>query len=172
MFRDTVLGRHICLSPDYLVLSSAIRSDPHSAPLVSRLKIPQDGDGFFLEAHLKLRPLDFASEGMFLCGLAQSPKMIEETIAQARGAAARAATVLSKDFLQVGGVVAQVDEEKCATCLTCVRVCPFDVPVIRDRAAYIDNAKCQGCGSCAAACPARAIQVGHYRDEQVIAKVY
>ena len=168
---DPALGRQVLLTPDVLVLSSAIRNNPASADLVNQLKLPLDSDGFFLEAHLKLRPLDFASEGMYLCGLAHSPKFIEETISQARGAAARAAAVLSKDFLTLSGIVAQVDEEKCATCLTCVRVCPFDVPVVREHAAYIDPANCQGCGSCASACPGRAIQVGHYKDEQVLAKL-
>jgi len=169
---DTVLNRTVRLNPAYLVLSSAVRSNPNSVELAPRLKIPLDNDGFFLEAHLKLRPLDFASDGMFLCGLAQSPKTIDETISQARGAAARAATVLSKDFLSVGGLVAVVNEDDCATCLTCVRVCPFDVPVIREHAAFIEASKCQGCGSCASACPARAIQVGHYKDEQILAKLH
>lgn len=167
---DPVLGRKVKLQPDYLVLSSAIRPHPSNPELASLLKVPLDTDGFFLEAHLKLRPLDFANEGMFLCGLAHSPKFMDETIAQARGAAARAATILSQEFLTVGGTVATVNEEECAACLTCVRVCPYDVPIIRDGAAYIDPAQCQGCGTCAAACPARAIQVGHYKDDQILAK--
>ncbi|MBI3945105.1 MAG: FAD-dependent oxidoreductase [Armatimonadetes bacterium] len=168
---DPVLGRPLRLTPDALVLSSAVRAHPSAPDVAQKLKIPLDADGFFLEAHLKLRPLDFASDGMYLCGLAHSPKPIEETITQARGAAARAAVILSKDVLQVGGMVARVDEERCAACLTCVRVCPYDVPVIRDSAAFIETASCHGCGSCAAACPARAIQVGHYKDEQVLAKL-
>ncbi len=168
---DPVLGRPVLLKPDALVLSSAIRAHPASPDLATRLKVPIDADGFFLEAHLKLRPLDFASEGIFLCGLAHSPKLMEETIAQARGAATRAAIILSKDELHLEGVVAQVDEERCAACLTCVRVCPYDVPVIRDGAARIEAASCQGCGSCASACPVRAIQIGHYKDEQILSKL-
>ncbi len=171
MAEDSVLGRPVLLKPDLLVLSSAIRAHPSSPELGTRLKVPIDADGFFLEAHLKLRPLDFASEGIFLCGLAQSPKLIEETIAQGRGAAARAAIILSQDEMHLEGVVAQVDEDLCAACLTCVRVCPFDVPIIKDGAARIEAASCQGCGSCASGCPARAIQVGHYKDEQVLAKI-
>jgi len=167
---DPVLGRRVQFRPDYLVLSSAIRPHPTHPDLARRFKVSLDNDGFFLEAHLKLRPLDFANEGMFLCGLAHSPKFAEEAIAQARGAAARAATVLSREFLTVSGMVAQVDEEKCAACLTCVRVCPFHVPIIYDHAAHIDPALCQGCGTCAAACPAKAIQVSHYQDHQILAK--
>jgi heterodisulfide reductase subunit A-like polyferredoxin len=108
---------------------------------------------------------------MFLCGLAHSPKLVHETIAQARAAAARAATILSKERLSVGGIIARVDEERCAACLTCVRTCPFDIPIIRDGAAFIEATLCQGCGTCATACPARAIEVGHYKDAQILAKV-
>jgi heterodisulfide reductase subunit A-like polyferredoxin len=168
---DPILGAKVEVEPDLVVLSSAIRPHPEAADLAPMFKIPTTDDGFFLEAHLKLRPLDFANEGMFLCGLAHSPKFIHESIAQAQGAAARAATILSKDKLSVGGVIARVDEEKCAACLTCVRTCPFDIPIIRDGAAYIEATLCQGCGICATACPARAIEVGHYKDAQVLAKL-
>jgi heterodisulfide reductase subunit A-like polyferredoxin len=136
-------------------------------------------EGFFLEAHVKLRPVDFPAEGLFLCGAAHYPKFIDEAIAQAQAAAARAATILSKEALEVGGVVAVVDEEKCTGCLTCVRICPYDVPRINPTrvgagaimgVAEIQAAACQGCGICPAECPAKAIQLQHYRDEQVLAK--
>ncbi|HIE53392.1 MAG TPA: FAD-dependent oxidoreductase, partial [Armatimonadetes bacterium] len=166
---DSVLGTPVRMQPDYLVLSSAIRPHPAGLALAERFKIPVDSDGFFLEAHLKLRPLDFANEGMYLCGLAHAPKFLHETIAQARGAAARAATILAREYLPVSSIVATVEEEKCAACLTCVRLCPFEVPRLREEVAWIDPAVCQGCGICASACPARAIQIGHYRDEQILA---
>jgi len=104
---------------------------------------------------------------------------MSETIAQARGAAARAATILSKDQLQTSGEVSVVDPSKCVACLTCIRVCPFDVPTLvkggeeayMEEVAYIDPALCQGCGICAAACPRKAIEVQHHKDIQILAKV-
>jgi heterodisulfide reductase subunit A-like polyferredoxin len=125
-----------------------------------------------MEAHVKLRPIDFATDGVFVCGLAHAPKPIDESIAQGLGASARAATILSQEMLQVGGVVAVVEGERCAACLTCVRVCPYNVPVVNAKGeAEIDLAKCKGCGSCAAECPARAIELMHFRDPQLWAKV-
>ncbi len=170
--QDEVLGRPVELRPDLLVLSAAIR--PHArAEAVSRaLKVPLTADGFFLEAHMKLRPLDFGSEGIFLAGLAHAPKSMAESISQAKGAAARAATVISKPMMYRSGVVSEVDPASCAGCLTCVRLCPYEVPVIgEDGVAYIEPASCQGCGLCAAACPRKAITTRHYRDDQLIAKV-
>jgi heterodisulfide reductase subunit A-like polyferredoxin len=129
---------------------------------------------------VKLRPVDFATEGFFLAGMAHYPKFLDESIAQAQAAAARAATILSRDTLEVGGIVAQVDEAACVGCLTCVRICPYDVPQIQagfkgvggiEGAAYIEAARCHGCGICVAECPARAIQLLHYRDAQMEAKI-
>jgi len=168
---DPVLGLELSLQPDFLILSSAIRPQPDAHDLGRLLKVPLTEDGNFLEAHLKLRPLDFANEGMYLCGLAHSPKPAQESIAQARGAAARAATILSRSHLSIPGTVAQVNPDACAACLTCVRACPFEIPLIREGAAFIEAARCQGCGTCAAACPAKAIELGHYKDEQIIAQV-
>ena len=120
---------------------------------------------------MKLRPVDFATEGIFLCGLAHSPKPIDETISQAAGAAARAITILSKQQMAISGVVAVIEEDKCAGCLTCVRICPYEVPVVNeDGVAEIAPAKCQGCGTCVGECPAKAIELKHYRDEQIFAK--
>ena len=121
---------------------------------------------------MKLRPVDFGSEGFFLCGLAHYPKPIDEAITQAQAAAARAVTILAKDFITVGGIVAVVDPEKCAVCLTCVRTCPFNVPYIGEEgAAVIDPATCHGCGACVAECPGKAIRLQHYTDTQLNAKV-
>ncbi len=169
--RDMVMGTDILLTPDILALSAAIRPQPDAEEFASKLKLPLTQDKFFMEAHMKLRPLDFVNEGMFLCGLAHAPKTISESISQARGAASRAITILSKPYLMVGGVVSQVDEDMCVACLTCVRSCPYNVPRINERgAAYIEPAACQGCGICASACPRKAIKLRHYSDEQVIAK--
>jgi heterodisulfide reductase subunit A-like polyferredoxin len=137
------------------------------------MKLPLDNDGFFMEAHLKLRPLDCAVNGIFLCGVAHSPKFIEESIAQAQGAAARALGILARKVMYVGGAVAVVDPQKCAICLTCVRTCPFGVPRVdqAEGVISIDPAACQGCGSCASACPRKAIELMHHRDDQFLAKI-
>jgi len=177
---EPVLREELVLEPDLLVLSMPVVPSPGSRELAARLKLPVDLDGFFLEAHVKLRPVDFATDGFFLAGMAHYPKFLGEAIAQAQAAAARAATVLSRDYLEVGGIVAQVDPEKCVACLTCVRICPYRVPRIRAEligvggimgAAYIEPAQCHGCGVCVGECPAKAIQLLHYRDVQIEAKI-
>ena len=168
---DTTLGRNVELETDILVLSTGIRADQTTLDLLQKYKAGCNEDGFLLEAHMKLRPLDFANEGMFMAGLAHGPKLLRESLTQAFGAASRAATILSKDAMRVAATVAVIDEERCAACLTCLRVCPFDVPRLNDdNRAYIDPASCQGCGICAAVCPAKAIEVQHYKDNQVLAK--
>ena len=167
---DPLLGEEIELQPDILVLSMATLSHPENTRLAPLLKVPLTKENLFLEAHMKLRPVDFASEGIFLCGLAHYPKFTEESIAQAEAVASRANTILSKKQLSVGGSVAVVNEDLCATCLTCVRVCPYNVPKVLDRAAHIEVVSCQGCGTCASECPNKAIQLLHYTDEQVYAE--
>jgi len=170
---DQNLGTDVVLRADRVVLSSAVRPQADSAELAGVLKLPVDQDGFFMEAHLKLRPLDFANAGFFLCGLAHGPKFVDESIAQAKGAVSRACTILSKKRMLAGGDVAHVDAEKCVVCLTCVRTCPYGVPRFDEDEGVIviDAAACQGCGNCAAACPRDAITVGHNTDEQYIAKI-
>jgi heterodisulfide reductase subunit A-like polyferredoxin len=167
------------LSADLLVLSQAIIPAEGSRDLAELFKFSCTLEGFFLEAHVKLQPVDFPAEGIFLAGTAHYPKLLDETIAQAGAAAARAASILSKDELEVGGVVAAVDEAKCTGCLTCVRICPFGAAQINPSlfgvgaisgAAEIAAAACRGCGLCAAECPAKAIQLQHFTDEQVLAK--
>ena len=170
---DQNLKATINLKADYLALSAAIRPHPVAKEIAGLMKLPLDNDGFFMEAHLKLRPLDFAVNGIFLCGLAHSPKFIEESIAQAQGAAARALGILAQKVMYVGGAVAVVDPQKCAICLTCVRTCPFGVPRVdqAEGVIAIDPAACQGCGSCASACPRKAIELMHHRDDQFLAKI-
>lgn len=177
---DPVLARNVQLEPDLLVLSMPVVPNSDVYKLSTLFKVPVDVDGFFLEAHVKLRPVDFATDGVFMAGMAHYPKLLSETIIQAQAAASRAARVLSRDTLAAGGVVAIVDEGLCTGCLTCVRICPFGVPQIQPNlsgvgnilgAAYIESAICQGCGQCVAECPARAIQLMHYTDAQMTAKV-
>jgi heterodisulfide reductase subunit A len=167
---DPVLQLRVKLNPDLLILSSAIVPQENEE-LSTLLKVNRTRDNFYLEAHMKLRPVDCATEGIYLCGMAHLPKLIEETVSQSAAAAARAVTVLSKDKLQAEGVVATVKPELCAVCLTCVRVCPFGVPFINEEgAAEINPALCQGCGTCASECPGKAIELQNYRDAQIIAK--
>lgn len=177
---EPVLGEELVLHPDLVVLSMPVVPPEGADELATRLRVSVDLDGFFLEAHVKLRPVDFSSDGVFMAGMAHYPKFLDETIAQAQAAAARATTILSRDVLEVGGIVAQVDTEKCVACLTCVRICPYHVPQIRIDfsgvgdivgAAYIEAAQCHGCGICAAECPAKAIQLLYYRNLQVEAEI-
>ncbi len=177
---DEILARDVAISPDYLVLSTPVVPSPAARELSDRLKVPVDMDGFFMEAHVKLRPVDFLSEGLFMAGTAHYPKLLEETLVHARAAAARAGALISHDTITVGGRVAEVDPALCVGCLTCVRSCSYSAPRISDAltgvggiagAARIEAALCQGCGLCAAQCPAGAIQLRHYTDAQVRAKV-
>ena len=176
---DPVLNVPLLFEPDALVLAAAMEPPEGTRELAEMMRFACTLDGFMLEAHLKLQPVDFPTEGAYLCGAIQYPKFLDEAIAQAKAAAARAASILSQDELQVGGEVAVVDALKCTGCLTCVRVCPYDAPVINPEligaggirgAAEIAAAACRGCGICAGECPAKAIQLQHARDEQILAK--
>ena len=169
---DPVLEADVTLNADKLVLSAGVRSEPTSENISEALKIPRDEWGFFAEAHVKLRPVDFASEGLYLCGLAHSPKSLKESIAQAQATVGRAMTVLSRDRIPAGARVSVVDNELCASCLTCMRVCPYDAPYFNEEGeVHIEAVKCQGCGICAALCPARAIQTLGFRDTQIDASL-
>ncbi|MGD2094242.1 MAG: NAD(P)-binding protein [Phycisphaerales bacterium] len=151
-----------------VVLSTGVEVPSESNKRLSdMLKVPLNASGFYLEAHMKLRPVDFATEGVYLCGLAHSPKFIDENISQARAAAARAATVLSKTHLDVSAQVSYVNQDKCISCMTCVKACPYTAPFCnKDGKAQIEAAKCMGCGLCASECPARAIQLNHFETDQ------
>jgi heterodisulfide reductase subunit A-like polyferredoxin len=171
-YRDPYLRRDVEMPLDLLVLATPSIAADGGSELSKLLKVPLTSDGFYLEAHVKLRPVDFSSEGIFLCGSAHYPKSIEETISQAYAAAGRAAGILAKPVIKAGGVVAEVDEDKCAACLTCVRICPYEVPIIdmETKKAKIEAAACQGCGVCVSECPAKAVTLHHYTDAQIFAK--
>ncbi|MGC8494447.1 MAG: NAD(P)-binding protein [Syntrophobacteraceae bacterium] len=170
-FNDYVLQRSVKIAADALVLSAATLAND-TDDIASLLKVPRNAHGFFIEAHAKLRPVDFASEGIFLCGAAHSPKLIGESITQALAAASRAGSFLAGKTLSVGGAVAHVDPELCAACLVCVRGCPYNVPGINEmRVSEINEALCQGCGTCVSECPAKAIRLSHYEDCQVHANI-
>ena len=167
---DHVLGRLIQILPDLLVLATAIVPNANKE-LFELFKVPVNDEGFLIEAHMKLRPVDFASDGLFMAGLAHYPKPIDESIAQAKAAVARSMTILGKESILVGGIVAEVSPEKCAVCVTCVRTCPYGAPRIGDEGhAVIDPAECRGCGACVAECPGKAITLKHFTDDQIMAK--
>jgi len=167
---DHVLKMKICIHPDLLVLASGVVPNENHG-LFEKFKIPVNEDGFLMEAHAKLRPVESAGDGVFVAGLAHYPKPVEESISQARAAVSRAMTMLSKDSVQVGGVVAEVDRLRCASCLTCVRTCPYGIPKMHPEGyAVIDPAECHGCGVCVAECPAKVIQLNHFTDDQIMAK--
>jgi heterodisulfide reductase subunit A-like polyferredoxin len=167
---DAGTGRELILQPDWLVLSTGIAPGADNPILSGLLRTTLTADGFFLEAHPKLRPVDLANEGEYLAGLAHSPRFIDETIAHAKAVAGRAATILSRAKLDIAGQVAKVDPEGCVACATCVKLCPYGAPMINDlKKAEIQGATCMGCGSCAAECPAHTITLQHQEDGQLTA---
>jgi heterodisulfide reductase subunit A-like polyferredoxin len=171
---DPDSGYTFKLKPDLVSLATGISPAEGTKRLGTMLKVPCNEDGFFVETHAKLGPMDFPSAGLFLCGLIHSPKNVAETVYQAQGAVARACNILSQSHLMIGGVVAAVTKpEKCAACLTCLRVCPYSVPKInRDMIAEIDPVQCHGCGTCVGECPGKALQLLHYKDDQMSAKIH
>jgi heterodisulfide reductase subunit A-like polyferredoxin len=166
-YRNLILDRQERMEADLLVLSTGMEPDADRS-IASLLKLPLNRDGFLLEAHVKLRPLDFPTEGIYLCGAAHSPKTIPEAISQAAGAAARAVTLLSKDQIQSSGLTVQVNERICSGCGVCVEVCPYKARVINEKSgkAEVIEVLCQGCGACATACPNGAtLQVGFTKTQ-------
>lgn len=171
-YKDHVLQRPVKVPADAVILSAATLANDTNE-LATQMKLPRNAFGFFIEAHAKLRPVDFSSEGIYLCGTAHSPKLISETITQALAAASKAGSFLAGKDLSVGGAVAQVDPSKCAACLVCVMSCPYGVPKINENnVSEINEALCQGCGVCVSECPAKTIKLNHFEDPQVLAGVH
>jgi heterodisulfide reductase subunit A-like polyferredoxin len=168
--REVPAGADRVFDADLLVLSTGIAPAANNPALSTLLRSALNADGFFQEAHPKLRPVDLANEGEFLCGVAHSPRFMDETIAQAQAAAARASTILSKTQLEIMGRIAFVDPAECVACATCVKICPYGAPMINElRKSEIQSAKCVGCGNCVAACPARTITLQHQEGETMVA---
>jgi heterodisulfide reductase subunit A len=170
---DPVLRRKVVINPDLIGLAVGIAAPSENKVLSQMLKVPLNSEGFFLEAHVKLRPVDFATDGVFVCGLAHYPKDVSESVAQARAAAARAMTVLSKETIQAEGKVSQVREEGCAACGACVAVCPFGAIEIDEvkHVAVVNEALCKGCGACSATCRSGAIDLRGFCDEQLVSVI-
>ncbi|MFN2187911.1 MAG: 4Fe-4S binding protein, partial [Candidatus Promineifilaceae bacterium] len=176
---DLSLNRWLKLRADLVPLSMSIAPSEGTNEVAEMLRLPLSTEGFFEEAQMKLRPMDFMREGIFLAGMAHYPKFIEESISHSLAAAGRALTLLSQGTMYLGGVVAVVDPDKCVGCLTCTRTCPFGIPQIiveegrsgvggLGGAAFIDPAQCQGCGTCTGECPADAIVLTNYTNEQIM----
>jgi heterodisulfide reductase subunit A-like polyferredoxin len=176
---EPILHDDLLIETDLVVLSAGIMSPPENENLSKMLKVPLNEDRFFLEAHMKLRPVDFATEGIFLAGLAHSPKSIEESISQANAAVARALTYLSKKELETIGTVAEVDEKKCNGCGLCESLCPYKAIEIlvkrtivgEKQVAQINKALCKGCGACTASCRSGSIDLKGFTNAEVVAQI-
>jgi heterodisulfide reductase subunit A len=172
--REPVTGEDVEIKPDCVVLSAGTHPNEDNEEIAQTLKVPLNKYNFFLEAHMKLRPVDFATEGVYLCGMAHGPKTIDESISQAYGAVARAVTVLSHDELEAEGIIAKVNENVCDGCGICEAICEYDAieiivhPLNREKnLARINEALCKGCGACAMACPSGAVQQLGFRPKQI-----
>ncbi len=172
---DPVLGQRLVLDADTLVLSAALIPSPGSREIARLFKAPLNPDGFFQEAHVKLRPVDFAAEGVFLCGTAHYPKHISETISQAYGAAGRAVTLLSQDTVTASGAVCEVKEDDCVSCGACITACTYGAIEFREtpkgKKAWVNPILCTGDGLCNAKCPTHAIRLKHYTDEEIFCQI-
>jgi heterodisulfide reductase subunit A-like polyferredoxin len=162
-------GEWVELAPEKVVLSAGIEALPDNEHLSQLLKLPLTAEGFFLEAHVKLRPVDFAADGVYLCGLAHSPRAIDETMAQARAAAVRAVALISKKELTATPIIASVNPRLCSACGVCVEVCPYGARVLEPGMEYAEvvDVLCQGCGACVVACPNKASQQKGFDFAQV-----
>jgi len=168
---DPILDRPIAVSADVLVLASAIAPSDNEN-LAQFFKVPINEDGFFMEAHAKLKPVEFATEGVFLCGLAHYPKSVDESISQALAAASRATCLLAKARVSVSGAVAETNPLLCSQCGTCVSICPYSAPYFNEQGkAQINAALCKGCGLCAASCRSGAIRLQGFDDAQIFAMI-
>ena len=166
---EPTLGKKLMLEADLVSLAAATVPPENNHSLSQALKVPLNPDGFFMEAHMKLRPVDFPTDGIFMCGLAHNPKRISESIAQGYAAASRAMTVLSQEEMRGGGAIARVNEKRCTGCSVCAEICPFHaVEVSAEKGvAVVNSALCKGCGLCAASCRSGALDVMGYNEEQV-----
>ena len=172
---DPVLGQPIELDADILALSVAVVPSLESKKISQLFKVPLSPDGFFQEAHVKLRPVDFAADGIFLCGTAHYPKHITETISQAYGAAGRALTILSHDTVTASGSVCNVNEKKCIGCGACIEACKYGAiefgGIKKDKKVVVNSVLCKGDGLCNTKCPTGAIFLKHYTDEEVFCQI-
>jgi len=170
--KDHILQQNIEIRADLVALSAGMVAED-TEEMSQIMKLNRNPEGYFIEAHVKLRPVDMPSEGVFLCGTAHGPKLITEAISQAQAAASRATTFLAKDAIKLSAITAKVDVDHCVKCLTCVRSCPFGVPEfnIHEKVVEINEAICHGCGVCASICPRQTIHLSFYDDDQILCKI-
>jgi len=170
--KDLILNRELHLHPDKLVLSTGIIPQENTT-LAQQLKVPLNEDLFYAEAHVKLRPIDFSADGIFLCGLAHSPRFIEESILQAKATGARAATILSKKYLETKGNIARIITRNCAGCQLCIEICPYDAITFDEekKTAVVNEILCQGCGACSVVCPSGTFQQNTFTKRQIVSMI-
>lgn len=170
---DTLLGEPVQLEADLVVLATGITPRRDSPKIANLLKLPRSPDGFFMEAHPKLRPVDTVTEGIYLAGCCQGPKDIPDTVAQAKAAAASAMIPLCQGQVKVEAVTSIIDEELCSGCGICAEMCVYDALSLHERKGVmtINEVLCKGCGACAAACPSKAIKLSHFTPAQILAQV-
>lgn len=168
---DILLGGEVRINADLIVLTTALQGESTVERLKGLLKVSTNPDGFFQEAHIKLRPIDFATDGMYMCGCARWPKGMRETVVESLGAAMRAAIPMRRGYVEGEGIVADIKLEKCLKCGLCAEICPFGAIEIVDKEPRVIKALCKGCGMCAADCPQDAITMIHFTDEQILAQV-
>jgi heterodisulfide reductase subunit A len=176
---DQTLGISIELAADFLVLSAGIVPSEGNEAIAQFLKVPLDSNGFFLEAHMKLRPIDFATDGVYLCGLAHFSKAVDESIIQAQAASSRAATVLSKDSIELEATISEVIDDNCDGCAYCIEPCPYNALTLIEymrngvvkKTVEANESACKGCGCCQATCPKQGIIVKGFKLDQITAQV-
>jgi len=170
---DPILNGAVDLKADLLALSVGTVPNPENETVGKWLKVPTNQDGFFLEAHVKLRPVDFATDGVFMCGMAHSPKLSEEAVTQANAAVSRACTILTKDFIEAEGKTAFVNKDRCAACGLCENNCPFGAVSVdfNERCAVVNSVLCKGCGVCTASCRMNAIDLNGFNNEEILAQI-
>jgi len=172
---EPILGEYIDINPDLVVLAAGVEPHSDNAELAKMLKVPLNDEGFFLEAHVKLRPVDFATEGVFVAGMAHSPKCIDEAISQAEAAAARAATIIAHDKYYAEAAVSHVNEDLCAGCGICSKLCPYEaIEMVYEndrRKSKVNEALCKSCGTCVSACPSGAMDQYGFTRQQLMAMI-
>ncbi len=176
---DQTLGIPVTMNADLVVLSAGVVPNEDNKVLGQYLKVPLNKDGFFLEAHMKLRPIDFATDGVFLTGMAHFPKAVEESISQSQAASSRAATVLSQDSIELEGTISRVIDENCDGCAYCVSPCPYEAISLVEYASgettkkfvEVNEVLCKGCGVCMATCPKEGIIVRGFKLKQISAQL-
>ncbi|MEM2577701.1 MAG: 4Fe-4S binding protein, partial [Candidatus Bathyarchaeia archaeon] len=168
---DTLSGEVIETEADLVILSIGLIPSASTKDLREKIGLLVGPDGFFKEAHPKLRPVDTIVDGIFIAGAAQGPKDISDSVAQASAAAQRASILMSTGEFETEAITARVNGDLCSGCLICVSMCPFNALVVEGKNVNVNQILCKGCGACAAACPAKAIEIMHFKDQQILVEI-